>query len=367
MTIDLSPRGLKNITIVGAGAMGSFFGGLLAESGNDVTLIDVNDAHIGAISANGLRLETENGDRQVRSLRVCRPEGASDLPQLLVVFTKTLHTAAALSGVRHLIGPDVHVLSLQNGLGNGEKITEFVSPERILIGVTTWPADMVAPGHVHSHGKGVVRLMAADGVSRPIVWQVTETLSAAGLACTSDSTVWAAIWEKVAFNAALNSICAVSGCTVDQLGLVPDGKRLADEVVVEVLSVAQRLGIEVKMNELSWPGRDTSTVTFSIFLSLHFRPLFRVRMNFPRTNESSASTFPYIQVRNAGARVEHEASTSKIGEDQLFYFAQRGIGAEDAVSMIINGFCKDVFRQLPMEFAVEATKLLGLKLEGSVG
>jgi Fe-S cluster assembly protein SufB len=83
--------------------------------------------------------------------------------------------------------------------------------------------------------------------------------------------------------------------------------------------------------------------------------------------ECSASTFPYIQVRNASARVEHEASTSKIGEDQLFYFAQRGIGAEDAVSMIINGFCKDVFRQLPMEFAVEATKLLGLKLEGSVG
>jgi len=81
----------------------------------------------------------------------------------------------------------------------------------------------------------------------------------------------------------------------------------------------------------------------------------------------SANTFPYIQVRNAGAQVEHEASTSKIGEDQLFYFAQRGIGAEEAVSMIINGFCKDVFRQLPMEFAVEATKLLGLKLEGSVG
>ncbi|MFH1603416.1 MAG: Fe-S cluster assembly protein SufB [Pseudomonadota bacterium] len=80
-----------------------------------------------------------------------------------------------------------------------------------------------------------------------------------------------------------------------------------------------------------------------------------------------ANTFPYIQVRNESAKVEHEASTSKIGEDQLFYFAQRGIGAEEAVSMIINGFCKDVFQQLPMEFAVEATKLLGLKLEGSVG
>jgi Fe-S cluster assembly protein SufB len=80
-----------------------------------------------------------------------------------------------------------------------------------------------------------------------------------------------------------------------------------------------------------------------------------------------ASTFPYIDVQNKSAKVEHEASTSKIGEDQLFYFASRGVGTEEAVSMIINGFCKDVFTQLPMEFAVEATKLLGLKLEGSVG
>ncbi|MFT4726800.1 MAG: Fe-S cluster assembly protein SufB [Granulosicoccus sp.] len=84
-------------------------------------------------------------------------------------------------------------------------------------------------------------------------------------------------------------------------------------------------------------------------------------------DQSGANTFPYIQVRNNTAQVEHEASTSKIGEDQLFYFAQRGVDAEAAVSMIINGFCKEVFQQLPMEFAVEATQLLGLKLEGSVG
>jgi len=84
-------------------------------------------------------------------------------------------------------------------------------------------------------------------------------------------------------------------------------------------------------------------------------------------DKCGANTFPYIQVNNSSATVEHEASTSKIGEDQLFYFAQRGVGAEEAISMIINGFCKDVFTQLPMEFAVEATKLLGLKLEGSVG
>ena len=80
-----------------------------------------------------------------------------------------------------------------------------------------------------------------------------------------------------------------------------------------------------------------------------------------------AHTFPYIEVRNSSATMEHEASTSKIGEDQLFYAQQRGISAEDAVSMIVNGFCREVFRELPMEFAVEAQKLLGVSLEGSVG
>jgi Fe-S cluster assembly protein SufB len=84
-------------------------------------------------------------------------------------------------------------------------------------------------------------------------------------------------------------------------------------------------------------------------------------------NQCGAHTFPYIEVRNASARMEHEASTSKIGEDQIFYLQQRGISKEEAVAMIINGFCKTVFKELPMEFAVEAQKLLSISLEGSVG
>jgi Fe-S cluster assembly protein SufB len=84
-------------------------------------------------------------------------------------------------------------------------------------------------------------------------------------------------------------------------------------------------------------------------------------------DQCGAHTFPYIEVKNSSARMEHEASTSKIGEDQLFYLQQRGLKTEDAVSMIVNGFCKQVFRELPMEFAVEAQKLLSVSLEGSVG
>ena len=84
-------------------------------------------------------------------------------------------------------------------------------------------------------------------------------------------------------------------------------------------------------------------------------------------DKCGAHTFPYIEVNNSTAKLEHEASTSKIGEDQLFYCRQRGISPEDAVNMIVNGFCREVFRELPMEFAVEAQKLLGVSLEGSVG
>ena len=84
-------------------------------------------------------------------------------------------------------------------------------------------------------------------------------------------------------------------------------------------------------------------------------------------DQCGAHTFPYLEIKNTTAKVEHEASTSKIGEDQLFYCRQRGISLEDAVNMIVSGFCKEVFRELPMEFAVEAQKLLSISLEGSVG
>ena len=84
-------------------------------------------------------------------------------------------------------------------------------------------------------------------------------------------------------------------------------------------------------------------------------------------DKCGAHTFPYIEVSNPTAKVEHEATTSKIADDQLFYLRQRGISQEDAVNMIVNGYCKEVFRELPMEFAVEAQKLLSVSLEGSVG
>ncbi|MCS3399731.1 2-dehydropantoate 2-reductase [Burkholderia thailandensis] len=237
------------IAMLGAGAMGSLFGGWLAEGGHDVTLVDVNAAHVDAIARDGLRLDTDRGERRVARLAALRPDGVAALagapPDLVIVFTKTLHTRAALAGARALFGPHTCVLTLQNGLGNVEVLAECVPRERILVGVTTRPADLAGPGHVRSHGAGWVRLMSADGAMRPIVQASADALDRAGLNCTVDAGVWATIWEKVGFNAALNTLCAVTRCTVDALGAREDGPALAIAIVAEVAAVARAKGIEV--------------------------------------------------------------------------------------------------------------------------
>ncbi|RQS22041.1 ketopantoate reductase family protein [Burkholderia sp. Bp8998] len=241
------------IAILGAGAMGSLFGGLLAEHGEAVTLIDVNDAHLDAIRRDGLRIDDDRGERRIRALQAVRPEAANaaasaspDTPfDLLIVFTKSLHTRAALEGVRALLTPRTYVLTLQNGLGNVETLNAIVPLERILVGVTTWPADFAGAGRVRSHGAGTIRMRTADGAARPFAAAVADALSRAGLACSLDADVWAAIWEKVAFNAALNTLCAATGCTVDQLGREPDGPRLALAIAAETAAVARAKGIAV--------------------------------------------------------------------------------------------------------------------------
>jgi Fe-S cluster assembly protein SufB len=159
-----------------------------------------------------------------------------------------------------------------------------------------------------------------------------------------------------------------------------------DESVGEFYSVAmtnhrQQADTGTKMIHI---GRDTRSTIISKGISAgrgqqSYRGLVRIgpraagARNYSQCDslllgdECGAHTFPYLEVKNASATVEHEATTSKIGEDQLFYCRQRGISEEDAISMIVNGFCKEVLRELPMEFAVEAQNLLGLSLEGSVG
>lgn len=236
--------GTPRVLMLGAGAMGSLFGGLLAEVGVPVTLVDINAMHLDAIRRDGLRLVTDGGERRVR-LNACRPDEVQETPDLIVVFTKAMHTDAALGGIRRWIGPETRILSLQNGLGNGERICAYATADRVAIGMTTCPADLCGPGHVESHGQGKIRFTRLDGGQDDVLERIASVLRRAGLDCAIDPMVNTAIWEKVAFNAALNSICAVTACAVDAIGRTPAAQALALDIVDEVLAVARAEGLAV--------------------------------------------------------------------------------------------------------------------------
>lgn len=240
----MSEPAVRHVAILGAGAMGSFVGGGFERGGARVTLLDIDAAHIEAVNRAGLRMTTDAGDH-VAHPAAMRPEQLAEAPDLVVVLTKQPHTRAALASLRPMLAEHSWVLTLQNGLGNQEILEEFVPRERILLGVTTYPADLTGPGHVSSHGEGEIRLMTADGVDRPVAAAIAALLQAGGQTALVDPDLAVAIWSKVVFNCAMNGICAIAGTRVGQLGANPEGRALALAIVDEVVSVANKAGIPV--------------------------------------------------------------------------------------------------------------------------
>lgn len=230
------------VVVLGAGAMGCLFGGLLSHAGHAATLVDVSRDQIEAINGQGLLLEREQERLQLH-LPACYASEVREFPDLLMVFTKTLHLSAALDSARPFLGPETVVLTLQNGLGNEEAIGAFVSADRIALGVTTFPADLLAPGRVRSLGPGVTKIMSADGVVTRRLEEIASALDGAGFNCQISPDVAVSIWEKVAFNAALNTLTAVTRLPVGLVGAAEEGRRLAERIVEEVVAVANRKGI----------------------------------------------------------------------------------------------------------------------------
>lgn len=232
------------IAVVGAGAMGSLFGGRLAEAGHDVTLVAVNDRQIEAVNSAGLRLETDEEDRRV-AVPARRAEAARGPFDLIIVFTKGTHTRAAVQSMAHAVGPGTWALTLQNGLGNAEAIAAVVPAARVAVGITNIPADRVAPDHVRSHGEGYVKIGTMSGAPDAAIERIRRALDEAGLPCSADASIRTAIWEKVAFNAAMNSLTAMTRLRVGALGDHPEGRALASAIVDETLAVAQAKGIAI--------------------------------------------------------------------------------------------------------------------------
>ncbi|OYW45398.1 MAG: hypothetical protein B7Z08_09015 [Sphingomonadales bacterium 32-68-7] len=234
-----------NVLILGSGAMGCLYGAAFHRAGCAVTLVDVNAAHVAAINANGLELDLRGGIERL-PIPARLPHEVSEPADLVVVFTKTFHTDGALAGIKGAIGPETWLLSLQNGLGNDARLAEHAAPERVLVGASTLPADLVGPGKVRSHGDGGSKLYPAFGGDPAFAQDVADALSKGGLPAVLDPQIQAAIWSKAIFNAAMNPLCALTRRTPGFLGANAESRALYGAVVEEGVAVAQACGIAIE-------------------------------------------------------------------------------------------------------------------------
>lgn len=232
------------VIILGAGAMGCLYGAALHRTGCEVVLVDVNQPHIDAINANGLELETRAG---VESLPIParRPEEMIEPVDLVVVFTKTFHTEAALAGIKAAIGPATWLLSLQNGLGNDRRLALHASENRVLIGSSSLPSDLVGPGKVRSHGEGGSKLYPAFGGDQTVAEKICRLLSAGGVGAELEPNIHVAIWSKAIFNATMNPLCALTRRTPGFLGAHAESRAMITAAVDEGVAVANASGIAV--------------------------------------------------------------------------------------------------------------------------
>ena len=231
------------VAVVGAGAMGGYFAGRIAEHGNAVVLVDVDEGRLAAIARDGLRIEDDAGDRRV-AMPTGRAADLSDPVDLVIVFTKGMHTPAAAESVRHIVAGQTWFLTLQNGIGNPEQIAALFPNNPIAMGVTDVPADLIGPAHVRSHGAGSVRLWSMDGSQSDMLERVRSLLEATGIPSYLEPQIRGAVWEKASFNAALNGLSAL--CRVPVGGLDnADGRALITAIVDEAVAVATATGIGV--------------------------------------------------------------------------------------------------------------------------
>lgn len=229
--------------------MGTLFGGRLAQAGNDVTMIDVNPSVIGSINARGIILEDEEGTHRIPAA-ACQGKELEKPQDLVLLFTKTVYSRAALKSAKSFIGSSTAVLTLQNGIGNIELIEGFVGRPQILAGVTNYASDVTGPGAIHTEGAGYVRFCSAGAAMRSSVNEAHDVLAEAGFAAEIFPDVLSAIWEKAAFNAAINSTCARAQVPCGGIGAVPEGRDLAFQIAHEAASVAQACGIDASADRV---------------------------------------------------------------------------------------------------------------------
>jgi len=235
------------ICVLGAGAMGCLYGGCLSHIGHDVTL--VGGRSIPVIRENGLKMNTAWTGPIVVHPKACYANELEGEFDLLILLTKAFQSHDAMDSVRHILNDKMTVLSLQNGLGNKELLQEYVSTEQIMLGMTLYPSDLIAPGEIVSSFADIGALVDAEGPLTERTKKISAEMDKAGIKHIIGEGAWEFIWEKIIFNAVANPLCALLGVSSEMLS--PIGAfDLLYQMADEGLAIANANGVAISSESM---------------------------------------------------------------------------------------------------------------------
>jgi 2-dehydropantoate 2-reductase len=237
------------IAVVGCGAMGSVYAGLLAAAGHELWAIDSWRDHVEAMRNNGLRVEGASGDRTVKinASTEAKDAGVCDL---VIVATKTMHVESAAKASQALVGPNTAVISIQNGLGGPDTTARIIGKERVLVGVVGgFGASMKAPGHAHHNGWELVRLGEYSGPVTPRLERVAKVWESGGFKVRCFDDIDQLVWEKLICNVCFSGTCAVTERTIGEVMNDPDHWIVASGCALEAYNVARARGIKLDISD----------------------------------------------------------------------------------------------------------------------
>lgn len=237
------------IAVLGAGAMGSLYGGSLAEAGHDVVFIDVWQDQVKALNDHGLYIETDGKERLVQNIRAVQQASVLDPVDLVIVFVKATFTFEAMKGAENLIGQDTMVLTLQNGLGNVEKLNDIVGAAHVIAGTSGHGATLLRPGHIRHAGKGLTVIGDQNGQKSSRILALAEVLGQSGFVTEISRNVMGLIWTKLLMNIGINALTALTGLKNGQLLDFPETESLMATAVAEACAVAQAKGIVLEHDD----------------------------------------------------------------------------------------------------------------------
>ena len=237
------------IAVVGAGAMGSVYAGILGDAGNEVWAVDVWAEHVEAINRDGLTVDGASGKRTVR-IRATSDPGDVGVCDLVVIATKARDVELAAERARPLLGPQTVVLPIQNGLGSADRIASVLGEEPVAIGVAGgFGASIVGPGHVHHNGWELVRLGERRGPATPRIHRVAEVWADAGFRVQAYDDVEQLVWEKLIFNVTFSGTCAVLERTIGEVLDDASAWQVASACGSEAFAVARARGIALDFDD----------------------------------------------------------------------------------------------------------------------